>query len=90
MSCYIITFQAALLETRQSIREYLKSYGSYCAIHNTCWAIVTDKKAAVLRDEIAKLVKPGDRVFVVRSGTEAAWRNIAGTVKTSDWLKRNL
>jgi len=90
MTCYIVTFQAKELATRQSIRERLKSYGSYCAIHNTCWAVVTDVKAAQLRDQIKELLQPGDRLFIVRSGTEGAWRNVLGGTTSNEWLKRNL
>lgn len=90
MSCYIVTFQAAALQTRQAVREHLKTYGTYCAIHNTCWAVVTDKTAKEIRDEVGVLLKPTDRLFVVRSGTEGAWRNVVGATTAGDWLKRNL
>jgi hypothetical protein len=90
MSCYIVTFQAKELSTRQKIRQHLSTYDSYCAIHNTCWAVVTEKKAKEVRDEIGAITEPGDRLFIVRSGTEGAWRHVVGSTKTSDWLKRNL
>ena len=73
MSCYIISFQSKERETRQNIRPLLKTYQSYCAITNTCWAVVTDLKAKQIRDQIGELLQPGDRLFVVRSGTEGAW-----------------
>ena len=90
MSCYIVTFQAKELATRQRIRELLKTYPSYCALHNTCWAVVTDQKAVDVRDKLKDLLQPGDRLFVVRSGTEGAWRNVLGSTATSEWLKKNL
>jgi len=90
MSCYIVSFQGKELETRQKIRAHLKTFPSYCALNNTCWAVVTDLKAKEIRDQVAALLQPGDRLFVVRSGTEGAWRNVLGSSSSSDWLKRNL
>ena len=90
MSCYIVSFQGKELATRQALRAQLKTYSSYCAINNTCWAIVTDKKAADVRDHLKEVLQPGDRLFVVRSGTEGAWRNAAGGTTASEWLKKNL
>jgi|Laugresbdmm110sd_1035091.scaffolds.fasta_scaffold92222_2 hypothetical protein len=90
MSCYIVTFQAKELETRQNIRALLKTYQSYCAIHNTCWAVVTDFRAQDIRNQVGKLVQPGDRIFIVRSGIEGAWRNVLGSTPSNEWLRRNL
>jgi hypothetical protein len=89
MACYIVSFQAKELAVRQRLRELLKGYGTYCPINNTCWAIVTDKKAAEVRNHLITALKAGDRVFVVRSGTEAAWRGMP-TAQQGDWLKKHL
>jgi len=89
MTCYIISFQIKQLSVRHRLREQLKTYSKYCPINNTCWAIVSDLKAKELRDELGDLLETGDRVFVIRSGTEAAWRGIIGP-KNSEWLKNNL
>ena len=89
MTCYIVAFQAGLETTRQKVRELLKTYGTYCPIDDTCWAIVTDKKATEIRDHLKTAVGSGDRIFVVRSGTEGAWWNAIST-KHTDWLKQHL
>lgn len=89
MTCYIVSFQAKQLAVRQRLRERLKTYPKYCPINNTCWAIVTDQKAAEIRDHLKEVLLSGDRLFVVRSGTEAAWRS-AISPKHSEWLKDNL
>ncbi len=89
MTCYIVSFQAKQLAVRQSLRERLKTYSKYCPINNTCWAIITDQKATEVRDHLVEVLAPGDRLFVVRSGTEAAWRS-AISPKHSEWLKDNL
>lgn len=89
MKCYVVTFEAADVGVRQLLRDRLKTYPRYCPIHKHCWAIMTDQKAVEVRDYLSALLGPKDRLFVVRSGTEAAWRNSYGP-KNNEWLKKNL
>jgi hypothetical protein len=42
-----------------------------------------------IRDIIGKLLESTDRLFVVRSGTEAAWKRALGA-DADDWLKEHL
>jgi hypothetical protein len=89
MTCYIVTFQTISEASRNKVLEVLKRYGFYCPIHNYCWAIKTDKKAKDVVDDIRTVLASNERVFVVRSGTEAAWFNSYGE-EYSKWLKENL
>jgi hypothetical protein len=84
---YIVSFQPAPLKGVDRIIGRLKSLGGYCPINRYCWAVATHMNAAQLRDYIG--AAPGERIFVVRSGTEAAWANTFGP-KNSEWLKANL
>jgi hypothetical protein len=88
MTCYVISFEPRGEGAHRAIREQLKTLSSYCPINAYCWAVVTDMSAKELRDYI-KDVSPESRLFVVRSGTEAAWRNGYG-VSNSEWLKKHL
>jgi len=89
MTCYIVSFDVNSEPTRKKLHERLKTFGSYCPINRTCWAILSTKKAAEVRDKISEVLDPGDRLFVIRSGTAAAWRNPFGE-KHSAWLKKYL
>lgn len=89
MTCYIVSFEVKTEAARTKLRERLKTFGGYCPINHTCWAVTSDKKVTEVRDHIAEVLGPGDRLFVVRSGTAAAWRNAYGE-KHSEWLKKNL
>jgi len=89
MTCYIVTFQTNSETSRNKVREILKSYGSYCPIHNYCWAIKTNKKAKEIRDDIKSVLASNERVFVIRSGTEAAWFN-SYSEENNKWLRENL
>lgn len=89
MTCYVVTFEISAPAIRASVRTQLQSFSGYCPIHANCWAILTDKTAAQVRDQVMAVMTPTDRVFVVRSGTEAAWRGAYGEENTT-WLKTNL
>ena len=89
MKCYIVAFDVADVDVRKKVRERLKAYSRFCPVNKHCWAIVSDHKATQIRDHVAELLGPNDRLFVVRSGTEAAWRNAFGP-KNTEWLKKHL
>ena len=87
--CYIVSFDVSSDAIREKVKERLKEYESYCPINRHCWAIVTDAKAREIRNKVGEVIGPRNRLFVVRSGTEAAWRNSYGE-KYNEWLKKNL
>lgn len=89
MTCYIVAFEVASPANKKKVKDGLKAYDFYCPINNNCWAIVTDKKATQVRDNLGAHILSSDRIFVVKSGVEAAWRNAYGK-DNSDWLKENL
>lgn len=88
MSCYIVTFDPIGVDAIDAIKATLKSYGHYCPISQYSWAIVTTLSAVQIRDQLEQ-ASPESRVFVVRSGTEAAWRNLFGA-SNAEWLKKYL
>jgi hypothetical protein len=88
MSCYIVMWQVAIPANREKIVGALKTFKAYCPITQTSWAVMSDKKAAEIRDQLVALLPASDRLFVVRSGTESAWKNLPPA--NTDWLKKNL
>jgi hypothetical protein len=89
MKTYIVTFAVGNTTRLEKMESHLKSYGYFCPIHNNCWAVKVDKTAAEIRNELMKLQETEDRIFVVRSGTEAAWNATYGD-KNVKWLKEHL
>ena len=89
MACFIVSFELQDSVRKGPLREGLMSFGGYCPINNTCWAITTNKTPKQIRDHLTTLVGPKDRIFVVRSGTAAAWRNSLGP-DYDEWLKKYL
>ena len=89
MNAYLICFEISSKDIKESFLEGVKSYGFYCPINETSWAVKTAKSASEIRDYLGPMLGATDRIFVLRSGTEAAWKNSYGT-KHDDWLKENL
>ena len=89
MACYIVSFEVSDPAKLNSLKEGLKSYGAYCPVNQGCWAILSPKTHLEIRDHLSKLIDSTDRLFVVRSGTAAAWWNAYGP-ENSEWLKKNL
>lgn len=75
--CYIITCQ--LLIDRSSIIAAIKSYGTWAKIKDCTWAIVSTKSATEISDHFSQFIGAGYRLFVVKSGVEAAWKNVVCT-----------
>lgn len=86
---YIVTFNVTSEDSRNCVREVLKNFSSYYPIHRYCWAVDTDENAVTIRDKIKAVLQSDESVFVIRSGTEAAWFNSYGE-KNNKWLKEKL
>ena len=89
MSCYIVVFEVPTDAARQQVVAKLKAFGNYCPVTEHCWAILSDEKASEIRDSLTANLQAGSRIFVVRSGTAAAWKNSFGPAN-DEWLKKNL
>ena len=88
-SCYVLSWEVASPAVRQNLIERIKRYENYCPIGQHTWAVLTTATAVQIRDYLIEVLGPQDRIFVVRSGTEAAWWN-AYDEKNNDWLRTNL
>ncbi len=89
MTTYIVTFDVTDDQKKKKIKEKLKQYKGYCPIHDNCWSIISEQNAVQIRDFLSKDLSESERMFVIRSGTEAAWTNPYGS-KNSQWLKERL
>lgn len=84
--CYIISFDAPA-EAQQKLAEAIKAYGTWAHITESTWAVVTSKSHKKVRDNLSSLLPEKGRLFVVRSGSVAAWSNVRCR---NEWLKRYL
>ena len=90
MTAYIVTHEIKDTKRLEAVVAHLRSYGFYCPIHQNAYAVVVNKTALQITNELNSLISPTiDRLFVIRSGTEAAWIHMYGE-KHVDWLKKYL
>ena len=88
MQCYIVSY-----DLNQPGRNYealygaLRSYPKWARINESVWAVVAASTAVEIRDRLSSYIDANDRLFVIKSGVEAAWRN---SICKNEWLKENL
>ncbi|MCK4241417.1 MAG: hypothetical protein KAX30_07315 [Candidatus Atribacteria bacterium] len=87
MACYIISYDLRKDRDYEALYEAIKSYGTWAHITESTWAVTTSKSAVQVRDHLSSVMDNDDRLFIVKSGVEAAWINV---MCKSQWLKDNL
>lgn len=87
MKCYIISYDLRYRRDYDSLYQAIKSYGTWGKINESLWAVVTNQSAAQIRDHLSNYLDDDDRLFVIKSGFDAAWRN---AIADSEWLKKHL
>ncbi|MFT3796538.1 hypothetical protein [Flavobacterium sp.] len=85
--CYIVVYDVSDDGDYDELYKSLKSYSGWAKITESSWAIVTEKKASDLRNELEKFIGSTGRIFIVKSGVEAAWRRAKAS---NEWFKKNL
>lgn len=87
MKCYLISYNLKSERDYTSLYEAIKSYGVWAHILKSTWAIVTDQSAKEIREYLKNFIDQDDKIFVIKSGGEAAWKDV---LCTNEWLKNNL
>lgn len=85
MNTYIITYDVDT--EHQDLYDAIKSYGTWAHINESVWAVASVKSAKEIRDHLKSQLTSDDSLFVVKSGTEAAWSNV---MCSNEWLKNYL
>lgn len=87
MNCYIISYELKGTRDYTALYEAIKSYGTWAHITESTWAVVTDQTWIQVRDNLIRYLEQSDRIFVVKSGSAAAWNNV---LCKHEWLKEHL
>ena len=87
MVCYIISYDLVKERKYEKLYEAIKTYDNWAKITESTWAVITDETAKEVRDHLSQHIDGDDRLIVVRSGGEAAWKN---TICSNEWLQKNL
>lgn len=69
------------------LHEAIKAYGIWAKITESTWGIVTDSTATEIRDNLSSYMDSNDRLFVIKSGHNSAWKNV---IASNEWFKKHL
>lgn len=89
MSTYLISYDLRNAESKDYAELYdeIKAYGTWARVTESTWIVVTDMSASAIRDDLMQYMDKEDRLFVLKSGVEAAWNSPRCR---NDWLKKHL
>lgn len=87
MATHLVSYDLISGKNYDKLHTAIKSYGTWAHIHESLWAVVSSDSAVQVRDHLLRYIDHDDRLFVVRSDGEAAWR---GVLCRDAWLKENL
>jgi hypothetical protein len=88
MKCYIITYDLRMPgRNYQSLYDAIKAFGTWGKITESTWAVISSLSALQVWEYLSKHIDSNDRLFVIKSGRDAAWRN---AIADSEWLKKHL
>ena len=84
---YLISYDLAEGGDYEELYKAIKAYGTWAHITESLYAIATEQSASEIRENLSPVLIKGSKLFIVKSGTEAAWRNV---ICSNEWLKKNL
>ena len=87
MAAYVVSYDLVGDRDYSKLYSALKSYSAWGRVVESTWVIVSNASAVEVRDHLTSYMDSDDRILVVKSGTEAAWRNV---ICDNDWLKNNI
>lgn len=88
MNCYIISYDLRNGGNYTSLHSAIKEYGTWAKITESTWAVVSrNSSAEAIRDNLLSFMDNDDRLFVIKSGGEAAWK---GVITKNEWLQKHI
>ena len=85
MQTYIISFDMAWGGDYNALHEAIQRYGAWARITDSTWAVLTEYSAQMIANHLSEYLPDGSRLFVVRSGDEAAWQYL--NCSSNEWLE---
>lgn len=88
MPSYIVCYDLrAPGRNYEPLYNRLRQYPNWAKVTESNWVLTTGWTATQIRDDLTGYIDANDRLFVVKSGIEAAWRN---SICQDAWLRTNL
>ena len=85
MQTYIISYDMVWGGDCDALHEAIQSYAACAQITDSTWAVLTEYSAHMIAHHLSEYLPDGSRLFVVRSGDEAAWQYLKNA--SDDWLE---
>lgn len=85
MTTYIVSYDLVGNKNYNDLYDELKAKKAWAKITESTWGVVSDESAKELRDRLLRVMDEDDRLFIVKSGVEAAWSN---SKCKNEWLKK--
>ena len=87
MKTYIISYDLRKVRDYKDLHDAIKSYGTWAHVLKSLWVVHSNSSAKEIREKLLYYMDSDDGIFVVKSGGEAAWRNV---ISNNEWLKKYL
>ena len=87
MPCYLISYDLRNKRNYDALYAAIKAYRTWAHIHESLWAVVSKETATEVADSLVEHIDEDDRLFVLKSGNDAAWLN---AICRDSWLKKHL
>jgi hypothetical protein len=87
MPAFLITYDIHKGDSEQyrDLIDAIKAYRTWARVTESSWIVVTEDDASAIRDNLSQHMDDEDRLFVLKSGVAAAWKNVRCK---SSWLKK--
>lgn len=69
------------------VKGKLESYPVHGQLTESCWLILSDATHVDIRDAFRGLMRPSDRLLVLKSANVAAWHNLKSP---AGWVRDNI
>ena len=88
MQTYVVVYDiVGQPKDYKKLHECIKAYGRWARPTESTWLVNTSESAEQIRDKLLKVIDENDRLFVVLSGVESAWKNVRCA---NSWLQKYL
>jgi len=74
-------------QNREALIKKIKLYGKWARVGNAAYLIHTDEIPTSVRDNLSKVLKANDRIFVGAAPPPSAWQGLPEEV--SKWILAN-
>lgn len=89
MAAYIITYDLSMPgRSYNQLYDRIKSFGTWAAITESSWLIVTEANSVNIRDHLSPTIDRNDKLLVGGPIEEAAWIGLTDDI--AEWLMRNI